>query len=225
MAILLFISTSSYSQESEWGGFPGLDESGIVLLDQSTFIGVISVAALSYGLAQFVFNDTEAFNYYQVRAGVFGTTGGTVLMENFGIEKRLAPWFGLGLEINNQQRIYEEKNGAGIGFNTYYRWHLFGKKRISPYIEYGAGFFYGFSEFPPNGTNFTFNLTTQVGAEYTLENKDKLRLGYGHIHQSNNELLDPNPGEDGNGFNITYLCLWREHNTSGASIAMRRKVH
>jgi hypothetical protein len=168
-------------------------------LDQSTFIGGICIAALSYGLAQFVYNDTEAFNYYQVRARVLGTTGGTVLMENFGFEKRLDSWFGLDLEINNQQSINEEKNRAGIRFNTNYRWHLFGRRRIGPFIEYGAGFFYGFSEFPLNGTNFTFNLTTQVGAEDGLENKVTLRLGDGHIHQSNNELLDPNPGEDKNG--------------------------
>lgn len=178
-------------------------------MDQTTFVGLISVAALSYGLTKFVFKENETLNFYQVRAGVFGTEGGTVVMENFGIEKRLAPWFGLGLEINNQQWIYEEKNGAGMGFNTYYRWHLLGKKKISPYIEYGAGFFFGFSDFPPNGTNFTFNLTTQVGAEYTFEDQNKLRLGYGHIHQSNNELLDPNPGEDGNGLNITYLWFWQ----------------
>jgi hypothetical protein len=132
MAILLFISTTSYFQENAWGGFPGLDESGIVLLDQSTFIGSISIAALSYGLAQFVYNYTEAFNYYRVRARVFGTTGGTVLMENFGIEKRLDSWFGLDLEINNQQSINEEKNRAGIRFNTNYRWHLFGRRRIGP---------------------------------------------------------------------------------------------
>ena len=56
-------------------------------MDQSTFIGSISIAALLYGLAQFVYNDIEAFNYYQVRRRVFGTTGGPVLMENFGIEK------------------------------------------------------------------------------------------------------------------------------------------
>jgi hypothetical protein len=58
-------------------------------------------------------------------------------------------------------------------------------------------------------TKDAFNLTTQMGMEYTLEIKNKLRLGTGHIHQSNNELLDPNPGEDGNGFNITYLCSWK----------------
>ena len=40
-------------------------------------------------------------------------------------------------------------------------------------------------EFPTNGTNSNFNLTTQIGAEYTTENKIKLHLGYGHIHQSN----------------------------------------
>jgi len=45
--------------------------------------------------------------------------------------------------------------------------------------------------------------------EYTTERKNKLRLSYGHIHQSNNDLLDPNPGEDGNGFNFTYLWFWK----------------
>jgi len=198
-----------YSQCNQWPGIPVLDESGVILLDQRTFIGVLSAATISYGLAQFIFKDNAHLNYYQARAGVFGTLGGTVMMENFGIEKRLTPWFGLGLEINNQQWIYEEGNGAGMGFNTYYRWHLFGRKKLSPFIEYGAGFFYGFSEFPPEGTNFTFNLTTQVGAEYTFENKNKLRLGYGHIHQSNNDLLEPNPGEDGNGLNITHLWSWK----------------
>jgi len=198
-----------YSQCNQWPGIPVLDESGVILLDQRTFIGVLSAATISYGLAQFIFKDNAHLNYYQARAGVFGTLGGTVMMENFGIEKRLTPWFGLGLEINNQQWIYEEGNGAGMGFNTYYRWHLFGRKKLSPFIEYGAGFFYGFSEFPPDGTNFTFNLTTQVGAEYTFENKNKLRLGYGHIHQSNNDLLEPNPGEDGNGLNITHLWSWK----------------
>lgn len=165
LVILIVITTTSYSQDNQWPGLPVLDESGVVLVDQSSFMGgVIGVAAISYGLATFVLNDNETLNFYQVRGGVFGTLRGTVIMENFGIEKRVAPWFGLGLEINNQQWLYEEKNGAGIGFNTYYRWHIFGRKKISPYIEYGAGFFYGFSEFPPNGTNFTFNLTTQIGA-------------------------------------------------------------
>jgi hypothetical protein len=205
LSFLFLISTHSYSQSTHWPGIPLLDESGVVLLNQTTFIGVISTAAVSYGLAQFVFKDNKPLHFHQARVGVFGTYGGTIIMENYGIEKRLAPWFGLGLEINNQQWIYEDGNGAGMGLNTYYRWHLLGKKKLSPYLEYGAGFFYGFSEFPPNGTNFTFNLTTQLGAEYTLDTKDKIRLSYGNIHQSNNGLLDPNPDEDGNGFNFTYL--------------------
>lgn len=210
LSLLIIISSlNCYSQEGQWPGIPLFNESGLVLMDQNTFIGVISAASLSFGLSQFVFKDTKHLNFYQTRVGVFGTIGGTVIMENFGIEKRIAPWFGLGIEVNNQQWIYEERNGAGMGLNLYYRWHLFGRKKISPFLEYGSGFFFGFTDFPPNGTNFTFNLTTQIGVEYTTERKDKLRLSYGHIHQSNNDLLDPNPGEDGNGFNFTYLWFWK----------------
>lgn len=209
ISFILFISINGKAQGSQWPGIPLFNESGMVLMNQNTFIGVISSAAVSFGLAQFIFKDVKHLDFHQARFGVFVTLGGIVIMENYGIEKRIAPWFGLGLEINNQQWIYEERNGAGMGFNTYYRWHLFGRKKISPFIEYGAGFFFGFSEFPPNGTNFTFNLTTQLGGEYTFENKNKLRLGYGHIHQSNNDLLNPNPGEDGNGFNVTFLWFWK----------------
>ncbi|MFT4738211.1 MAG: hypothetical protein ACI8QD_002378 [Cyclobacteriaceae bacterium] len=96
-----------------------------------------------------------------------------------------------------------------MGLNTYYGRYLLGRKKISPFIEYGAEFFFGFSDFPPSKTNFTFNHTTQIGAQYTCDYENKLRLSYAHIHQSTSELLDPNPGEDGNGFNVTYLWLWK----------------
>lgn len=208
----MFFCVGAYSQNSQWPAIPGISKGenvNITLLNQNSFIGLASAAVISYGLAEFVLKDVEDLNYYQVRSGVFGTLGGTVVLENFGVEKRVRPWFGLGVEINNQQWFYQNKIGAGMGLNTYYRWHIFGKKKFSPYLEYGAGLFFGFSEFPPNGTNFTFNLTTQLGAEYTLSSNNKLRLSYGHIHQSNNYLFEPNPGEDGNGFNISYLWFWK----------------
>jgi hypothetical protein len=97
-----------------------------------------------------------------------------------------------------------------MGINTYYRWYLFGKKKISPYIEYGAGLFYGFKKFPQNGSNFTFNLTNALGIEYTIKNQNKIRLSYGHIHQSNNNLFNENPGIDGNGLNFTYLWFFKK---------------
>lgn len=210
--ILLFVKFS-FSQDKDWPGIPGMNYDGIVLIDQNSFLSVLGAATVSFGLAEFVFKESD-LDYYGFRTGIYGTTRGTVILENFGIEKRVSSWFGLGLEINNQQWLYEEQNGAGMGFNTYYRWHLFGKKKIAPYLEYGAGVFYGFSEFPPGGTKFTFNLTTQLGLDYTFENKNKLRISYGHLHQSNNGLLDVNPGEDGNGFNVSFLWFWKESNKS-----------
>lgn len=211
LLLLLAIGLNARAQKGEWPALPGLDysESSIALIDQESFMALAGAATASFILAEWVLKDVADINYYQARAGMVGTSGGTVMLENFGIEKRLAHWFGIGLELNTQQWFYEEKAGAGIGFNTYYRWYLRGRKRLSPYIEYGAGLFRGFSEFPPDGTRFTFNLTTQLGLEYQLNNQDKVRLGYGHLHQSNNGLLEPNPGEDGNGFNVTYLWLWK----------------
>ena len=209
IVFLFFASIIGNAQDGEWLGLPLLNGDGATLMSQESFTAVISAATISFVLAQYVFKNNEHLNFYQARFGVYGTAGGTVIMENFGIEKRLAPWFGLGIEVNNQQWIYQDETGAGMGLNLYYRWHLFGRKKLSPFLEYGSGFFYGFSEFPPNGTNFTFNLSTQIGVEYTFDNANKLRVGYGHLHQSNNELLEPNPGEDGNGFNITYLWSWQ----------------
>lgn len=210
-AYFLLFSVQGNAQNYQWPALPGLDydDRSIALINQESFMVLSGAAITSYVLSEFLLKDIEDLNYYQARIGVIGTTGGTVTLENFGIEKRLSHWFGIGLELNNQQWFYEDNNGLGVGFNTYYRWYLLGKKRLSPYIEYGAGVFYGFSKFPPEGQQFSFNLTTQIGAEYTFKNQDKVRLSYGHLHQSTNDLIVPNPGEDGNGFNITYLWFWK----------------
>jgi len=209
--VLILMSTSMlHAQDNEWPAFPGLDysERSIALIDQESFIVLSGAAITSFVLSEFVLKDVKDLNYYQTRFGIVGTTGGTVLIENFGIEKRLTHWFAIGLELNNQQWFYPQGNGFGIGLNTYYRWYLLGRKKISPFLEYGAGVFHGFSKFPPDGQQFSFNLTTQIGVEYTFDNENKIRLGYGHLHQSTNDLIVPNPGEDGNGFNVTYLWFW-----------------
>lgn len=172
----------------------------------------MGAATISYGLAEWILkkDDDENLNFYQVRTGMYGMEGGyTVYHQNFGLEKRLAPWFAIALEFNNQQWSSSESNGAGIGLNTHYRWYLFGKKRLSPFIEMGAGAFRGFSKFPSDGSNFTFHLTGNLGLEYTRKNQDRLRFTYGHLHQSNNDLLDANPGAIGNGFTISYAWFWK----------------
>ena len=54
---LFLISTDSYSQSTYWPGIQLSDKSGIVFLNQTTFIGIMSTAAVSYGLAQFVLKE------------------------------------------------------------------------------------------------------------------------------------------------------------------------
>ena len=62
--------------------------------------------------------------------------------QNFGIEHRVASWFSLSAEFLLQEWHdktpiidNESKFGMGSGIMTYYRWYLFGKKRLSPYLE------------------------------------------------------------------------------------------
>ena len=113
------------------------------------------------------------------------------------------------LEFNNQQWTSPNGNGAGLGLNTHYRWYAFGKKRLSPFVEMGAGLFQGFRPLPTDGTTFTFHLTASLGLEYTRVNQDRIRFTYGHLHQSNNGLFPRNPGLIGNGFTFAYSKFWK----------------
>ncbi|PWL32826.1 MAG: hypothetical protein DCO96_00315 [Fluviicola sp. XM-24bin1] len=201
------------SQDGAWLGIPVMNADGIALMDQDGFFILMGAAGLSYLLSEFVFKDTN-LNYYQTRFGTYGVSDRTTItFQTFGIEKRVSPWFGIGIEGNFQQwksRSPSNYTGAGLGINTYYRWHILGKRKFSPYLEYGAGIFHGFKPLPYNGSNFTFHLTTSIGAEYTFNNRNKLRLSYGHLHQSNNGLLEVNPGLDGAGFQVSFLWFWDE---------------
>lgn len=208
------------SKKADWFRIPGFGpESPLSLTDEQTFIGVVGLAAISYSLAEFVWKGDENLNYYQIRTGMnheYFWGFRNVYLQNFGVENRVAPWFAIALEANMQEwqdrtPVVQDKKSFGMGFGlmSYFRWYIFGKKRISPFIEYGTGLFYGLSKFPHNGTNFTFNNSTQLGVEYSFKNRNKLRIAYGQFHQSNNQYQQPNPGYDGNGFSIAYSWFWR----------------
>ena len=209
MWLLATIATAPLRAQGD-GALPSppiLEHETLRLADQETFLLVMGAAALSYGIAEFIARNDD-IHFYQIHGGVFTSSAGTIFMQNAGIEKRPAPWFGLGLEFNLQQWANGANSGAGVGFNTYYRWHIFGRKKLHPFIEYGAGTFLGFRQLPEDGTNFTFHLTTSAGLEYRFANQNRFRLSYGTLHQSNNDLLSRNPGLDGNGFAFAYLWYW-----------------
>lgn len=220
LSILVFlISTRSLAQSKQdsWPHIPGITSE--ILAKKEPFYIVMGLAALTYSLSEFVFKDSLNMNFYQPRIGMnnehyWGLR--KVFQENFGLEKRVAPGFAIAAEFNMQQWVdqtpnIESKNklGFGTGLMTYYRWYLLGKKSFSPYFEYGAGLFFGLKRFPYNGSKFTFNHTVQLGFEYTFENKDKVRLGYGLFHQSNANLSQPNARYNADGFNITYSWFWK----------------
>ena len=221
LAMCLSFVQGLQAQQSrgDWFRFPGFGpESPLTLTNEQVFYGVMGATVLSYTLSEWVLKDEENLNFYQVRSGMnseyfWGLK--KVWHQNFGIEKRVSSWFAFALELNLQQWSErspgiesQDKFGLGAGIMTYYRWYLFGTKRLSPYLEYGTGLFQGFEQFPYNGTKFTFNHSTQLGLEYTFKNKNKLRLGYGQFHQSNNGLVQPNPGYDGDGFSVVYSWFW-----------------
>lgn len=219
-SLILSYNVNALSQYNDWFHIPGFTpEIPITLTNENTFYGVMGAAALSYILAEYVFKEDENMNFYQVRIGmndehVWGLR--SVWQQNFGVENRVAPWFAFAAEFNFQQwndRTPEidpkDKFGMGAGIMSYYRWYLFGKKRISPYLEYGTGLFFGFEKFPRNGSSLTFNHSTQLGLEYTFTNKNKLRVAYGQAHQSNNGLFSSNPGYNANGFSLSYSWFWK----------------
>jgi hypothetical protein len=94
---LFLISTDSYSQSTHWPGIPLSDKSGIVLLNQTTFIGVMSTAAVSYGLAQFVLKNIKSLHFYKARVGVVAPAKAQSLWKTRGLKKktRTMVWFRL----------------------------------------------------------------------------------------------------------------------------------
>ena len=206
--LLLCFALPGWSQENGWPAMPGFDEGEAVVYSQGSFLRVLGAAALSYGLAEFVGKDTN-LHYYQVRGGFWGAQYSTsILMESFGVEKRVAPWFALNLELSTQQWFSQGDAGLGFSFIGYYRWHAFGKRKFSPFLEHGTGVHYGLQKFPSHGSKMTFHLTTALGVEYKLPSKNKVRLSYGHLHQSNNGLFPENPGIYGNGIQASYSWYW-----------------
>ncbi|WP_281980356.1 acyloxyacyl hydrolase [Tenacibaculum mesophilum] len=211
------LKTYSQSNQNDWPHIPGLTPE--IITKKGAFYTVMGAATLSYVLSEFVFKGDENLNYYQVRGGMNNEhfwALRNVYHQNFGVEKRVSSWFAIAAEFNLQQWSDRTPNinsknkfGLGAGIMTYYRWYALGKKRISPYFEYGVGGFLGFEKFPYNGSSFTFNHSTQLGIEYTFKNKNKLRLGYGHFHQSNNDLSKHNPGYNANGFSVAFSWFWK----------------
>ncbi len=220
LLLAILFSSTAYSQSGngDWPHIPGFTSE--IIGKKQTAYGILGAAAISFTLAELVSKNTLNLNYYQSRLGInnehfWGLR--KVFHQNAGVEKRVTHWFATAAEINLQQWSDRTPNiessasfGIGSGIMTYYRWYLMGKKRISPYLEYGVGLFHGFEKFPRNGTHFTFNHSLLVGIEYTLANKNKLRLGYGYFHQSTGDYLQPNPGYNADGFSISYAWFWQK---------------
>lgn len=191
--------------QNGWPSIPFYDHIG--LKSGETFKRAIFVASASYLIAELSSKEPHK-NYYQMRVAVLSSEEYTVVSESFGIEKRVRPWFALGAEFLNQQWFHEGFGGTGVGIVGFWRWYVFGKKRISPLFEFAPGTYYAMRKFPEGGSNFTFHLNTSLGVEYTLKSNDKLRLTYTQLHQSNNDLFSENPGIDLTGFTLTYLWRW-----------------
>jgi hypothetical protein len=194
-----------------WPAIPGFTPE--LISKKEPMMIVLGGAILSYGITQFLDKDSLNVNFYQSRLGAsnehfWGFQ--SVAYQNFGFEKRLAPWFALGGEFNLQEWLNKtpenekiRKLGLGMGLMSYYRWYSLGTHRLSPYLEYGAGVFLGFRKFPYNGSYASFSHSLQVGMEYTCKNNNKIRMSYGLFHQ-NNAKEKYNASYHGNGFSLSY---------------------
>lgn len=232
LALTLFISQSMMAQYNPLG----MENSFMQMDRQRGFILASSAALGSFLVSQFLLDDPQ-LTFYQAHCGYYwgyegsgnGMPGGEegesmvetntydnagklyqVTMQNFGVEREFAPWFSMRLEFNVQEMMGEDYFNAGAGIKTYYKWTFLRKKKIHPFIEYGAGIFCAIDKFPEDGSIATFNLNYALGAEYVLPNNDKIMLDFNFKHHSNNNLGDSNPGFDGNGFSLTYSWAWKE---------------
>ena len=170
-----------------------------------------SLAALSY-LGAELWSKDEKMNFYQAQADFYFASGSyTAIGQSFGVERRPANWFALGLETNIQEMFSTEHSTVGFGISGHFRWYLLGKSKWSPYFEYQNGVFYGATPFPEGAHNFTFRLIYKFGIEHTRENKDKVRLDFGKLHHSNSGLFEPNIGYDAYGVSMVYLWHWERN--------------
>jgi hypothetical protein len=212
LCITLSAPIISQSSNGDWVQIPGfIPENPAMLRSTKASLVVLGLAGLSYGISEF-FGDFEDENYYQVRAGMnneYFWGFRKMMHQNFGVERRVSSWFSVSLEANLQEWYDDTPNikssnkfGAGLGIMSYYRWYILGSWKLSPYIEYGLGVFCGFKEFPYNGTNLSFNYSTQLGIEYKYDNNNRFRFSYGQFHQSTDNYSLPNPGYDADGFSI-----------------------
>jgi len=181
-------------------------EKSFVGLDREN--GFFIMTALTLGSFFLLKNnsDKDKIDYYQAHAGYFNGDNYSVFMQNVGVEREYSPWFSLRAEGNIQEFVKNNsgRSNFGLGFKIYSHWSVFGLKKFSPFFEYGAGPFVALNRFPSNGSRFTFNLTYALGVEYTLRNKNKIRLDANFIHHSNASLTVNNPGFDSNGITISY---------------------
>jgi hypothetical protein len=90
--IILFLLQPLKAQDG-WPGILFFNEERTRINKQETFLIVFGTAVASYALSKFIFK-YENLNFYQVRIGYFGAAYKTsILVENVGLEKRVAPWF------------------------------------------------------------------------------------------------------------------------------------
>jgi hypothetical protein len=230
LIIPILISNHSFGQYNPLG----VENSKLAMDRQTGFIVMTSAALSSYLISQFLVNDPK-LDFYQAHIGYYNGKSGTggspmmdqlqttdetttttseqtdynILMENFGVEREFTKWFSLRLEANVQQCFNSDYFTVGGGIKTYYKWTILRKKKIHPFIEYGAGVFLAAKKFPEDGSTGTFNLNYAIGGEYILPNNDKIMVDFNFKHHSNNNLGDSNPGFDSNGVSISY-CWARD---------------
>lgn len=200
----LFLSSNLFGQINPLGK----DNSFLALDRHAGFAFMTGAGIGSILLSKFATKDTP-MDFYQAHVGYFGGNDYSVFMQNFGVERAFSSWFALRLEANVQEFSKPDYSSAGIGLKFYCRWTALGKKKLSPFFEYGAGIFNAFTAFPEGGSNFTFNLSYAIGFEYQLENQNKIRLDVDFLHHSNSGLFDTNPGFDGNGLSLSYSWFWK----------------
>lgn len=178
--------------------------------NQTIFLVAIGLGAVSTFLNEVVLPPEEKTDFFAVQGEYYyGARATSVFSQDFGIERRLSNWFSIGLELTVQEMWAQDYATFGVSFSPQFKWFLFGNSKFSPFLLYTAGLSYANDVFPQGGTNFTFRLLYGLGLEYKLSTTQRVRVSASQLHQSNNNLLSPNPGYDGYGLALSYIWKWK----------------
>jgi hypothetical protein len=219
MILLIISSTVNAQNEKLYAPYTKWyqDPLGLRPVELSSAVGFVWGSAAIAACLFFTKKDSsfqKRISFYQESGVSFGYKPPYTLslQNNTGVLYKVRNWMSLGMEWNAFHFSDKTNNTWSFGVRPFSRWYPYVGKKISLFVEYGAGLSYSLNRFPLTGTGWDldtartgthFNFTTKygIGTEVHVTNRFFLQGGLRHFHLSNGNMkgMQRNPSYDGNG--------------------------